>query len=481
MKSRPEYEERFGRRGFLGGAALLVAGVSLHELLPGAPTRPFANAVPLPDFRDPGDADDSRAFERALRTGRPVFLPAAGGSGEAGTYVVGQIELANGSIIYGEGDRTVLRRRDRDVRHIFHAEGAGPESSVQGIQLHSLCIDGRAPGLAFREHWNSIEFAGVQDVTIEGVHFRGFVSDAIMFAGESLGAGRAGPLSPRHNRRIVVRDCSFDGIDRDNRNAISIVDGLQVLIEGCSFQNCTRHDMPGAIDIEPNPYPFYRIENITIRNCTFTRCGGSNGSLSLFVPAEVRAVPRTLSFIGNRFETNSTSDIYINLGRRWEEGDPGCAIRIAGNRGLNGQSPWRVISAKGVAIGGDNIWTDYAASALLGYSDPRAHVRDFTDEATYVRVGRGGPPAPFGIAVFNVTNARLGGRFVDCGDGGADAAAIAFITDGARGIEISNARFSAPTRKTAYAVRAFAGLRRGAAQQSGNDYGGLASDLSNSR
>jgi len=419
------------------------------------------------------------AFVRALRTGRPLLLPAGRGSGAGGVYVTGQIELPAGARIRGEGDGTVIRPRDGSARNVFHAESQSPDAALAGIELRSFRMEGRLPGARFREHWNLIELAGVEDVLIEDVTFHGFVSDAITFAGESLDAQRAGSLSPRHNRRIIVRDCRFDGIDRDNRNAISIVDGVQVLIEGCSFRNCSRQDMPGAIDIEPNPYPFYRVEDVTIRNCSFTRCGGSNGSISLYVPVEVTAVPRRLSFIGNRFEANLTSDIYVNLARHWEESDPDCAILVAGNQGQGGQVPWRILSAKGVTIGGDNVWTDYAASALLGYSDPQTHVRDFADEATYVRVGRGGPPAQFGIAVFNVTNARFSGTYVDCGDGSADAAAIAFMNRGARGVEISNARFSAPGRRTAHAVRAAAGFGPGTARQFGNDFGGLATDLSN--
>jgi len=469
------------RRSFLITGAMLVGGVSAHELLRGATTRTVAGAASLPAFRTPDDRDDSAAFARALQTGRPVFLPAGGGLGENGAYLVDQIELAGGAHVFGEGDRTVIRSLNRDVRHVFHAEGAGPQTPVRGIQLRSFRIDGRLLGAGFREHWNLIEFAGVEDVVIEDVHFHGFMGDAIIFAGDSIGPQRAGPITPRPNRGLIVRNCRFDGIDRDNRNAISIIDGTDVLVEGCIFENCSRQDMPGAIDIEPNPYPFYRIENITIKDCSFTRCGGSNGSISLFVPPEVIAVPRGLQFIGNRFDSNLAADFYIHLGRHWEASDPSCGIRIAGSRGRAGNSPWRILSAKGVEIDSDNVWTDYQAATLLGYNFAQAHVRDFADEATYVRVGRGGPPAQFGISVFNVTNARFSGRFVDCGDGSPDSAALAFINDGASGVTLSNARFSAPSRRTAYAVRAFSGLSQAQVRQFGNDFGGLASDLPNRR
>jgi hypothetical protein len=481
MTILPADKGEVSRRGVLAAAALCAGGLWAPRLIGCASAQPAEGAVALPDLRLPGDRDDSAAFARALQTGRPVFLPAGRGSGQGGVYVVGQIELAGGSRISGEGDRTLIRPRDPGVRHLFHAESDAPGSFVRGIELRNFRIEGRLPGSGFREHWNSIDLAGVEDVTIDGIHFHGFTGDAIMFAGESGRNRGSGALSPRHNRRLIVRNCRFDGIDRDTRNGISIVDGTDVQIENCRFENIARPDMPGAIDIEPNPYPFYRVGNVAIRGCTFVRCGGSNGAISLYVPAVVAAVPGGFEFIGNRFDSNLAADIWINFNRRWQASDPDCAIRIDSNRGNGGRSPWNILSAKGVAIGRGNVWTDYAASAMLGYSEPLTHVRGFVDEATYQRVGRGGPPSPFGIAVFNATDARFSGAYVDCGDGSADAAAIAFINDGARDIEISNARFSAPGRQTRHAVRAFRGFGRGEARQSGNDFGGLATDLADAR
>src|SRR5689334_11016282 len=60
--------------------------------------------VSVKDFGATGDGttDDSTAFDNAVSTGRLVHVP-------AGTYRVNVLDLPSDTIIYGEGERSILK------------------------------------------------------------------------------------------------------------------------------------------------------------------------------------------------------------------------------------------------------------------------------------------------------------------------------------------------------------------------------------
>src|SRR5690606_23536553 len=76
-----------------------------------------------------------------------------------------------------------------------------------------------------------------------------------------------------YNKDVQIKNCFFDGINKDNRQGVSIYYCDNFIIENCKFNNITRNDMPGAIDIEPDK-DFLVSRNGIIRNCTFTNIGG---------------------------------------------------------------------------------------------------------------------------------------------------------------------------------------------------------------
>src|SRR6185369_3275835 len=74
----------------------------------------------------------------------------------------------------------------------------------------------------------------------------------------------------------------FDGVNFNNRNAITVCDATDLFIEGCYFANCTASGMPGAIDIEPNAVLYSRLRNLNIIRNVFENVGGDAGVIGYF-------------------------------------------------------------------------------------------------------------------------------------------------------------------------------------------------------
>lgn len=423
---------------------------------------PPAGAVLVTAYRRPGDADDSAAFERALATGRPVHVP-------AGRYEVAGCRLGDGARLSGDGAASIIRARAGGPA--FRADSGAAARTVRGIALRNLTLEGRVAQQGFAEHIHLLRLDGVEDVLIETVIFRGFQGDGLY-----LGSGTE-PGQVRHNRRVIVRGCRFDGVNRDNRNGISVIDGDTIAITGCSFVNCTRPDMPGPIDIEPDAQPLAIVRAITIEGCQFEGNGGNVGEIAIHIPAAVRALPRGITIRNNRFRgyRGTGAEIAINVNRATGAADPDMAVAIAGNQGQGGHGTYSFVSAKGVRASG-NVWTDYAVGALLGFREPASLARDIAIADRFVHCGRDAGNA---IAIVQADGLSLDGTQIEePADGRGGAAAILFASDG-RSRRVSLRRVTVRSRNTGVrAVRRDARHRLDPAgnAESGNDFGGLGAD-----
>ncbi|WP_447414984.1 hypothetical protein, partial [Clostridium perfringens] len=83
----------------------------------------------------------------------------------------------------------------------------------------------------FVEHWNLIWLSGVAGVRIDRVEIAGFTSDGLFLGAEKQRVTR----EPRIIRDVIVSDCLFDGVNNDNRNAISVTGGSDITIQRCRF------------------------------------------------------------------------------------------------------------------------------------------------------------------------------------------------------------------------------------------------------
>lgn len=408
-----------------------------------------AEPIDASTLRQRGDVGDTAALARALGSGRPVYLPAGGGSGAHGDYIVDMLALPDGATLAGDGPATILRSSSARVSSILHVDGIRPQT--RNITLRKMTLAGYAASNGFVEHHNLLNMSGVADCLIEEMHFKGFAGDGIY-----IGAEREGPARlPRENARVTIRNCTFDGVNNDNRNGISVTGGLDISIDNCHFVRCTRPDMPGPIDFEADDFPFYVFDRLSVTNCTFERCGGNVGQVSIVTPARVRQVPRNIRITDNRFigYVGTGSDVALTVHRPASTQMPDMNILIENNIGTDGRAGIRLYSGRGITIRG-NRWTRYLGQMLIGYAEQDngcidVHVSDRFEQC--------GTVDGFALGVYNASNISIAeSQFIDCGNRQPDSACILFGTGQSRNITIQDNDFGTGTGRIAPIRRAAA-------------------------
>ena len=273
----------------LGTSSLSVGMISCRA----APVRGgMRNAsVALPDFRAKGDRDDTAALHRALATGKPVHIPAGRGSGPQGRYLISNEATANlpsGAMIFGDGMQKTIVTRSLigGGPFILHCDShsADPANNISGLRFSDITFEDDVERYGFAQFSYLVMLNGVTDVRFDRVEFRGFRGDGLHL-GSSVNA-----KTERHNRAITVENCVFDGVNSNNRNAISVIDAQDLTIQRSRFSNVTRRgdgtvtagdpmnpatglSQPGAIDMEPNGDAFAIIRDVVIRENHFNRRG----------------------------------------------------------------------------------------------------------------------------------------------------------------------------------------------------------------
>ncbi len=421
-----------------------------------------ASYVVVPELRRPGEPDDTEALTRALEAGGIAYCPAGRGSGPNGVYLLRSVPLRSGATIVGDGERTVLRLAP-GARTALSAMSL-TQAPLQGIVLRDFRIEGRVGETGFREHWNLVWLSGVSGVTIERVQFIGFAGDGLYLGAEHEEVVR----ESRVVRDVVVRDCLFDGVNNDNRNAISVTGGSNITIDACRFRRCTRANMPGPIDFEPDHFPFYRLERLHVTNCDFDGCGGNVGQIAFVVPTIV-PVPHDILVSGNSFKgyRGTGGDIVVDVHREPGPTMPAMQCVIERNVGLGGYSGVQVFSGKDVTVR-NNRWTDYASRSLIGFAAPASGVSDVTVSGEqFIRCGwREG----VALAVYKGDGIRLQDiRFNGTGNGGPGSAPLYIGTGRIRNLTLlRNDWRDNPAARGLIIVERGADYRPGTAQVTGN-------------
>lgn len=365
------------------------------------------------DFGAVGDGitDDSQAFQAALRKARKVYVP-------RGRYMVGNLLLESGNAMLGEGADSILHQK----RDAMYAASVNPDSmgtrdmalNARGITLHKLHFAGNCAQDGFAEHRHLLNINACSGMLIEDCHFTGFRGDGIL-----IGSGNT-PGNICHNERITVRACKFNGVNGQNRNGVSVIDGVGIVVEDCFFENCSRPDMPGAIDLEPDPSPEHVLRDITVRRNRITRCTGGVGAISLILPIQDFHVPPAGFLIEDNEIDGNGSQPGITL-KRFAHADASTVpmqIRVRGNRVLRTTQPLLVSGLKDVQFV-DNRYEDSLLEVMMSHSNHgNAHDVSF-ERNTFVGIGR-----ESGLAMrLNRTQEITlnGNRFRDFGrsDGGA--------------------------------------------------------------
>lgn len=227
-------------------------------------------------------------------------------------YVKGVIQLFSNISIQGSGiDITILRQADTasipSSQGLIYADSREP-NPISGIGVSDLTLDGQIAVNKFSEHVHLMSLNNVRDVMIERVNFLGFCGDGIY-----LGGGRFGVMQ-QHNLNVIIRGCNFDGVNYDNRNGISIIDGDNVLIINNYFTNSTQPGQPGAIDVEPN-YDSNICRNIKIKNNKFVHTSGSGGAIGFVFNFEnFKIQPSNFVITGNEIISSDKSSHNRDMG-----------------------------------------------------------------------------------------------------------------------------------------------------------------------
>lgn len=304
----------------------------------------------------------------------------------AGTYLIGTSVGGVGSVsIYsntwfrGDGWGTVFRSIGVLTAPAGGAEMFGinaytgvdsnPANNSRNILISNMHMQGTAVEDGFREGLELLSMSSASDVTVRDVKFSNFRSDGIYIG---MGASTSG--LDRHNQHIKVLYCLFDGVNFDNRNPITIIDCDDLLIEGNSFINSTRPDMPGAIDIEPNAGNTTSIvRSIRIRNNHFWKVGGNAGivAMQLTNPQRVLTTPmHGLEVASNFFGSGVGLQLGITLQQLQYPTDstPRNDVLVTNNIMQDIGGNWiELEGVKGVEFRG-NILRDCLNSAAIGFN-----------------------------------------------------------------------------------------------------------------
>lgn len=182
----------------------------------------------------------------------------------------------------------------------------------------------------------------VSDININGCFFTGWKGDAI-----HLGSSNVGGVE-RHNENVTITNNFFDGVNKDNRNAVSVIDCNKLLIDNNIFINCTRSNMPGAIDIEPDINDFTIIYDLLITNNRFDNTGGNIAVIGIVCNDE----PNTLNqkiYIANNSISNSNNPFFVKLNIPTAD-TPENGVIIEYNIVSDCQSCFNISDSKGVRL-----------------------------------------------------------------------------------------------------------------------------------
>lgn len=391
--------------------------------------------VALPRYRAAAATDDSTAWQEVLAAsaaGRAIHLPGGQGTGAAGKYLIttaasGSGYLTANTLVYGDGIGKTVVRPVAAGQTSFRALSASAGTTVDNIVFMDMTFQGYSAS-GFSEQVHLFAINGVRNVYFIRCQFLSPQGDAIY-----LGTGET-PGTGRHNYNVHIVDCQFDGVNNENRAALSVIDCDGLWVVRSPVANFTKSTMPGAINFEPDAADTTAVlKNINITGNAFAACGGNIGTIALPVPAAV-AVPRAVRIAGNTFtgSVGTGAEITANTSRTPGATDLDSDIVIDANSGFGGIKPISLAGIKGVTVTATNFWYDYDTTVLLGFNGSTDTIRNVSYDGTHVLVGTNSGES--GVLVGKVAGVSgksgltLQGTYDRCGFADAAVAAIKFLT-----------------------------------------------------
>lgn len=257
--------------------------------------------------------------------------------------------------------------------------GTDPEG-IKDLVIQNINLFGNVEAAGNIPQGALIHLSALSNAVIQDCSLIGFSGDGIIIASGDIGSPTAS-TQVRHNIGVTIRRCLFDGINKNNRNGISVIDGAKVVIEDCTFLRCTRpggvgYDRfnpntgfkdPGAIDCEPNVATGVniRMNEVSIRRNRFIDTGSN--AVALFLPPNrLNGVDLPVPVRGFTVEENYALGCNGGLVSVFgAEDDPvGYDIKISKNRGYNLLTPF-TLRGRRIEID-DNFFYNATTAADIG-------------------------------------------------------------------------------------------------------------------
>jgi len=219
-----------------------------------------------------------------------------------GTYLSDTVTLNENNSLYGRGSLSIIKQNaiTGSSYGTLYVNSGSSSTYIDNISIKDLQVLGNVAVDGFSQFQHLISLNGVSNVNIKNCLIKGFRGDGIY-----IGSGVTGG-DERHNKNVKIENCTIDGVNKDNRNGISVIDCNNLIVQKCIFQNCTRADMPGAIDIEPDNNVFHIAKNIKVIGNSFYNIGGNVAIVSLvFNLATFTVQPELFVVAGNTFDDST--------------------------------------------------------------------------------------------------------------------------------------------------------------------------------
>lgn len=390
-----------------------------------------------------GVADDTQAIQDAIDANDSVYFP-------SGTYWCDGVTIPSNRLLFGDGASSIIFQPfSASVQGVLYANSGSSSAYIENITIRDLKLLGDVVAGGFFEFRHLIAMNGVKNCLIERCFVEGFLGDGIY-----IGSGNVGGQE-RHNINVTIRDCFIDGLIKDNRNGISVIDGTDVIIENNYITRTTRSNMPGAIDVEPDANAFHIIKDITIRNNHILDCGGNVAAIAILLPGVAYSVPPYgIKILENYIQDVPAYGIFFtyNVAGGISEATSEIALKINNNIIKNAGRSLVIWNASNTLIENNTIIG--GGNSYIGYNTADYNILDCTlRDNMFVDVDDN-----FAITLFTCSRVTLDGNtFKDCGDGSGSSGAIQFNTGTSSYIKLLNNNIVSPLGVTLQAIQKEAG------------------------
>lgn len=409
-------------------------------------------------------AQNAAALHAAMAVAKHIFIP-------PGSYQCHPVfPQSNGIMLFGAGPASELVQvlpgswllpngDTTDQIGLFHIDSLSSAATIDDVTITNMKLTGSVAADGFLEHAHLVSGSGARRLRVLNNHLIGFRGDAVFF-----GSGSESGITERHNFDCHVIGNTIDGINNENRQAMSVVDGRVIHFSRNKVSNCTRSSMPGAVDVEPM-MPYEATRDVFVYENEFDNVGGNSG---------VVCYNGNHLGMGGGFFTVSSNNIRVwkNTFRNCQNtgglfgasvanlapgpSTPPLDFEFSGNKCYNSRRVGTIVGAHGVKHK-NNEYIDIDSGMFVGLAVGGAVYSFDTDGNTYTRVGRSNAAADgYAIQLSTVSYAFIGPgeKFIDCGKANGTFGVPIYFVDGASDhISIMGITTRNVTGKTTYSIR----------------------------